>query len=80
MADVNLIEHGDWQRMASYFGKMFPTANKAWIEQMCRRMCRTLGYQGSTREMNGIEYCARLEQLLDSINNLPPDINNKLMQ
>jgi hypothetical protein len=59
---------------------MFPTASKSLIKQMCERMVRTLGYDGPTHEMGGLEYAARLERLLEAVETLPPDPRNKLMR
>lgn len=77
--DKSLIEKGEWERWARYFGKMFPTASPQWIEQMCQRIVRTLGYNSPVRTMEREDYLARLRQLRDAINFLPPDSGNKLM-
>lgn len=70
----------EWKNWAEYFGRLYPTATEGWIERMVRRMLHTLGFCGQTKLMASTDYKARLLELEESLNTLPPDPNNKLMR
>ena len=42
MAGLVNLPPDEWSKWASYFGELFPTAGKGFIDDMCARMIRTL--------------------------------------
>jgi len=69
-------ERANWLQ---FLGKMFPTAGEDWLEEACDRLMRTFGTKPETHEMGSPEYVVRLIRLRDSVNALPPDAGNVLM-
>ena len=71
MSEVTIPPY-EWRNWAGLFGEIFPTASEGWIEQMTRRMLRTLSYEGPTCSMSVTDYRTRMSHLLDSLKALPP--------
>ena len=66
------IPNSEWRDWASYFAELFPTADEGWIEQMVRRMLRTLSFEGKCCSMTGKDYLNRLTLFQHSLSELPP--------
>jgi len=69
----------EWQYWTSYFAKLFPTADEAWINKMVVRVIKTLDFSGHTTQMSPEDYFSRTRALQCAIRDLPPDIHNVLM-
>jgi hypothetical protein len=70
-SEIN-IPSDEWGNWTELFSKLFPTAHEGWIEQMTRRMIRTLSFAGRTTRMTGREYEQHLVQFANSLKELPP--------
>ena len=68
--NVTTSEWGDW---AEYFAETFPGASKEFIEQMTRRMIRTLSYCGLPKRMAKLDLHRRCVNMLEALNAMPDD-------
>lgn len=81
MSDLPPLIHmpiEEWKNWAEYFAKLFPTATPLWIEEMTRRIMKTLCFAGTERTLTPREYLTRLMDLKGRVDCIPPDPGNLL--
>ena len=76
-SDIN-ITADEWRDWAFYYGQLFPTADKDWIESMVERMMRTLSFCGKTTQMGEFDFKMRCKKTAEAMKAIPRDPLNKL--
>lgn len=72
------ITADEWRDWAFYFGQLFPTASKDWIEEMVERMMRMLAFAGPTTQMGELDFKMRCKKTAEALKAIPRDPLNKL--